>query len=333
MPYRLKAGESIPEGIKRIVTEEVDAAVEQLNDHSGAHRDAAIHEARKSVKKIRGVLRLVQPELGRAYRDENAKLRDIGQQLSAVRDAGAIIQMFDGLLDKHKDNLQKNGLRSIRRALEQEKREVERALDVDKVAQRAAAALRATKQRLRKWPLKRDGFPAIAAGLKLRYRRGRKAMAVAQKDPAPENLHEWRKRVKDHWYQMRLLESVWTKVMQAHEQSLHDLETWLGDDHNLVVLQQKLEHEPEKYGAEKDIDLFLTLADQHKKVLREQAISLGQRVYEQKPKLFVRNMRNLWDAWQQQPDSMKQEQKAERAVVKKRPQQAARAKPNKAAVA
>jgi hypothetical protein len=105
--------------------------------------------------------------------------------------------------------------------------------------------------------------------------------------------------------------------MQAHEASLKNLETWLGDDHNLVVLRDKLSSEPENYGDEKDIQLFLALADQYQKELREKAISLGQRVYEEKPRQFTRNIQKLWDAWQQQPDSMKDEQKAERQSVKK----------------
>ena len=105
--------------------------------------------------------------------------------------------------------------------------------------------------------------------------------------------------------------------MKVHEASLKNLETWLGDDHNLVVLRDKLENKPEDYGDEKDIQHFLALADQYQKELREKAMSLGQRVYEQKPRQFAKNIAKLWDAWQQQPDSIKEEQEAERQSVKK----------------
>jgi CHAD domain-containing protein len=150
-------------------------------------------------------------------------------------------------------------------------------------------------------------------------------MAAAQKDPRPENYHEWRKRVKDHWYHVRLLENVWTEVMQAHEASLKNLETWLGDDHNLVVLREKLESKPEDYGDQKDIELFLTLAGEYQKELREKAMSLGQRVYEEKPRQFTRNIAKLWNAWQRQPDSMNDEQKKERQAAKKGTQSASAA--------
>jgi CHAD domain-containing protein len=323
MSFRLKASESVPEGIKRIVVEELNSATEQLgrNDHHG--RDKAIHEARKSVKKIRGALRLVQPELGATYRKENRRLRDLGRKLSEFRDAAAIIETFEKVVEKHKESLQENTLSTIRQALEKSKRETEQNLDIDKVVKGADATLGATKKRVTTWPLNSDGFRAIAPGLRSTFRQGRKIMAAAQKNPRPENYHEWRKRVKDHWYHVRLLESVWTEVMQAHEASLKNLETWLGDDHNLVVLRERLESKPEEYGDQKETELFLALAGEYQKELREKAMSLGQRVYDEKPRQFTKNIAKLWDAWQHQPESMKDEQKKERQVAKKGAQLAA----------
>jgi CHAD domain-containing protein len=333
MSYRLKRGESVPEGIRRIVQEEVDSAAELLSNSNGKKRDEAIHEARKSLKKIRGALRLVQQELGPVYRAENTRMGNLGRQLSQIRDAKAIIEVFDGLREKYKDSLQRDAFASIRQGLEKNKRETEQGANVDQVAQRSLSALRSAGKRAKNWPLKNDGFQAIAPGLEERYRRGRKAMKIVQNDPTPENYHEWRKRVKDHWYHVRLLESLWTDVMQAHEGSLKNLETWLGDDHNLVVLHSKLEGNPEQYGEQKNIQLFLTLADQHQKELRDNAMSLGQRVYEQKPGEFTRNLSKLWDAWQEQPAGMKEVQKEQRSAAKKQPGRAAIAAARKTAVA
>jgi CHAD domain-containing protein len=333
MPYRLKRGESVPDAIRRIVQEEIDSATEQLSNSTGQKREEAIHEARKSFKKIRGAMRLVQPELGQIYRAENIRMRDVARQLSQIRDAQAIIEVFDQIREKYGDTLQKDALASIRHGLENSKRETENGANVNQVVRRALTVLRASAKRVKGWPLNKDGFQAIATGLKNRYRRGRDAMRIAQKDPAPENYHEWRKRVKDHWYHVRLLESLWTDVMQAHEGSLKNLETWLGDDHNLVVLRQTLNDNSGQYGEQKEVQLFLALADQYQKELRENAMSLGQRVYEQKPGEFTRNFSKLWDAWQEQPASMKEVQKEQRSAAKKQPQRAASPAPRKHAVA
>src|SRR6185437_17141784 len=97
MAYRLKKGESVPDGIKRITAGEIDSAIERLEHCGRKNRDEAIHEARKSVKKIRGALRLLRPELGDTYRDENGRFRELGHRLSGIRDAQATLEMFDAL--------------------------------------------------------------------------------------------------------------------------------------------------------------------------------------------------------------------------------------------
>jgi CHAD domain-containing protein len=333
MAYRLKKGEAVPEGIRRIVHEEADSALKELSHSNGKKRDGGIHEARKSIKKIRGAMRLVRPELGRAYQRENARLQVVGRKLSEIRDATAIIEVFDGLMEKHKDGLQRSVAGAIRRGLDGSKHETEQRAGMANAVKGATAALRSIAQRADKWPLDKDGFKAIAGGLEERYRRGRRAMAAVRKDDTPEKFHEWRKRVKDHWYHVRLMESLWTEVMQAHEASLHDLETWLGDDHNLVVLCGKLQEAPEKFGGEENVGLFLAIAAQEQKELREKSLSLGERVYERKPRRFVRDMEKLWDAWQQQPDSMKEEEKEQRQVAKKGPGRAGAATAKKKAAA
>jgi CHAD domain-containing protein len=328
MPYRLKRSEAIPEGIKRIASEEIDSAIDQLNTKNGRRRPEAIHEARKSIKKIRGALRLVQPELGATFRTENSALRDIGHELSEIRDAEAIIEVFNGLTEKFKDQIQADTLAGIRRGLEKSKRETEQAAGVERVLKHAVSTLRSARKRLEAWPLKTDGFRAIAPGLGKAYRRGRRALRTVRQDPTPLNYHDLRKRAKDHWYHIRLLERLWTEVMQAHEVSLKNLQTWLGDDHNLVVLREKLEAEPEKYGGEKDVQLFLALADQHQKELREKSISLAERVYDEKPKRFALRISKLWDAWQNEPDSMKEAEKEQRNASKRQPAAAGPAKPS-----
>src|SRR5579864_4999680 len=100
MAYHLKLDESVPAALKRVVAEEIDSAVDQLTGKGDSDRDEAIHEARKSVKKVRGVLRLMRPQLGRTFTVENTHFRDIGRQLSAFRDAGAMLETFDLIQQK-----------------------------------------------------------------------------------------------------------------------------------------------------------------------------------------------------------------------------------------
>jgi hypothetical protein len=88
--------------------------------------------------------------------------------------------------------------------------------------------------------------------------------------------------------------------MPAYERRLKDLETWLGEDHNLVVLQEKVMAEPGFYGRQPEIALFVKLIGKYHKELRGNALALGKRIYDEKPRQFARRMRRMWDAGQAQ---------------------------------
>jgi CHAD domain-containing protein len=299
MAYRLERGESVIAGLKRVVQDEFESAAAQLADDE-ANRDEAIHEARKSIKKARALLRLVRAELGTAYARENARLRDIARGLSEFRDDAAIIETFDDLKKKYTHET-RNRLRPVRAALIRKRRKAGRGLAVGIVLKHAGAALANAARRVGDWPLRTEGFAALGPGLEETYRAGRAALKLTRTNPGPESYHELRKRVKDHWYHIRLLESVWSGAMTAYEKSLKDLETWLGDDHNLAVLRQRIVADPAFYGEQEDIDLIFDLIGNYQNELRQQSLSLAERIYEEKPSAFTLRMKHLWDTWRQEP--------------------------------
>src|SRR4029453_11832159 len=100
MSYRLKQHETISDGIKRIVIEQIDKAIDRLGSQSG-RQDDSIHDARVCFKKIRSGLRLVQTEFDAdIFRQENNCYRDAGRRLSAIRDTAAMLETFDKLTDR-----------------------------------------------------------------------------------------------------------------------------------------------------------------------------------------------------------------------------------------
>lgn len=303
MAYRLDRQESVIEGLKRVIGEEIKSAGGRLSGAKNADRDEAIHEARKSIKKVRALLRLANMENAGALRRENERLRDIARRLSEFRDAFAVIETFDDLRKKYPDET-RGKLRSVRAGLVRKRNQAGKDEDVGIVLDRAAAALGKVAGRVLTWPLEENGFSAIGQGLENTYRAGRAALVRGRRNSRPEILHQLRKRVKDHWYHMRLLESLWSGVMKAYEKSLKDLETRLGNTHNLFVLQERIMVEPAFYGRPKDIELILKLIEKYQKALRDQSLSLAERVYEQKPRHFRRGMKRLWDTWRHESKTL-----------------------------
>lgn len=287
MAYRLKPHERIDREIKRVLKEEADAAAEQLRTAAKGDGAEAIHEARKSVKKIRAVLRLVRPELGGMYPQENARFREIGQKLSELRDAGAMVETVNGLRERYRDEVERQVWTGLHEMLLARKGKTEQAVGMQELLEKYPCDLEAVGGAIEDWPLRGKGFAVIAPGFEEAFRRGRKAMRMAQRKPTPEHFHEWRKRVKDHWYHVRLLGSVWAGMMEAYADVLKDLQVWLGDDHNLTVLRELVE------GEFKDL---VPVIERHQAGLREQAFIAGTRVYREKPRRLARRMEFLWNA-------------------------------------
>jgi CHAD domain-containing protein len=240
---------------------------------------------------------------------ENVRLRDIARHLSHYRDSFVMVETLDDL-KKHFSAETLRRLRTARAALLTRRTELAQSEDRRLVLDHAAAALARVSTRLPDWRLKSDGFAALAPGIERTFRAGRSALARLRENPTADNFHDLRKRVKDHWYHMRLLESLWTDVMRAYEKTLKDLETWLGNDHNLAVLRENILAEPAFFGAKEETDLMLDLIDRYQTELRGASVALAERIYAEKTGEFVTRMQHLWDAWKQQPAALAQSETA-----------------------
>ena len=292
MPYRLEPGEPVPEGMKRIAREELESAAELLAGADAPSRDEAIHEARKSLKKVRAVLRLLRPEVDAIFPLENRRLRDTGRRLSDLRDATVLIETFDDLRERYRDELGRRSLASIRRELVAARQKQEHA-GVARTIGRARAGIRAAAGRSRRWPLRATGFAALAPGLKKTFGKAKRAMKDARRQGRPEDFHEWRKRAKDHWYHVRLLRDLAAGSMAAYEQRLHDLETWLGDDHNLVLLGDHLRACGEARCRPAELVCCFGLIRRRQQELRRRSLAVGKEIYGERPREYVERIGRL----------------------------------------
>jgi len=157
-----------------------------------------------------------------------------------------------------------------------------------------ADALEGALARIRDWPLEDRGFRAIGKGLKRTYRSGRLLMETALAEPSDANLHEWRKRVKDHWYHVRLLRNLWPRVLDAYRWEMKALSEALGDDHDLALLAPVVLQEPDSFGGVEVLERFTEFLWIHRRELQDQARLLGRRIYAEKPGLLVARFESRW---------------------------------------
>jgi CHAD domain-containing protein len=303
--YRLKDKESVPEGIARIAYGRIDHALDELRGKTKSNRDEAVHEARKDMKKLRSLLRLVRDEIGdEVYRRENDNFRDAARQLSGVRDADVMIETLDSLVERRPKDIPARTANGLRKALEEHRA----AVDGDRGGRKRArkevvGALEEARERVEEWPLEADGFDALEPGLRRAYRRGRRAYRAVLEEPSTENLHEWRKRVKDLWYHHNLLECSWPELMDPLSDQVHELSDHLGDDHDVAVLREWAQAHPAAAGGTAGLEAFNAAAERRREELQREAVELGGRLYGERPGAFVRRLESYWRAWRSAPPS------------------------------
>jgi CHAD domain-containing protein len=295
MSYRLNEREPLDEGVRRVIREQVDKALERI-DAKPNDRDDAIHDARVCFKKIRAVLRLVRAELNGTYNQENKLYRDLGRRLSSVRNDTAMIESFKKLRERFSDQLSNGAFSQQRRQLVQSN--TQRQTEKAKVLAEVRKTLIPARRRIEKWSMRTDDFSVLTVGLRSIYKRGRSDLVTASDDPTVENLHSFRKGVKYLWYNVRLLRPLWPKPLSKLADELEQLGDYLSDDHDLALLRQRIAEHPSNGNRGRELEAFIALIDQRRAELELEAKLLGQRVYAEKPRAFSRRFETYWSVWQ-----------------------------------
>lgn len=297
--YRLKRKEGAADGLRRIARGRAEKAAERLRSAGEDDLAEAIHGARKDLKKLRTVLRLLRDELGsKRYRRENRRYRDAGRQLSPSRDAEVKVETLQALEEQAGDDFPAGpSLASLAwfEALE---------ADRDRVAaeqgeargsiQRAAGAIEEAAGAIPGWPIGTDSWQLLEPGITRTYRDGRRALRRAAADGGVEDVHQFRKRTKDLWYQLRLLHDAWPGLLEPAAEEAHALADLLGDHHDLAILAEDLDA---RAGLGASRQGFRALIEARQAQLLERALVLGERLYAEKPEHYRRRLRAYWRTW------------------------------------
>src|SRR6056297_1591844 len=304
MGYVLERDESVEDGVRRIAREQLDDAVDDLENLIDDDPADAVHDVRKRCKKVRGLVRLVRPSLGEdTYRVANDTARDAGRHLSDLRDATALMETFELVVDRSEmdrdaDDEAGTAVRAVGDVLRSRHRRAVDQLDHDHPAVRRARDLVVgCRSASVSWTLDDDGWDAIGPGVAKTYKRGRSAFETASEAPTSANFHELRKRVKYSWYHVRLVADASPTVLSPLASAFHDLSDALGDAHDMAVLHDVLRTEEADLVDLPDLTPIDRLLGGFRSVLEQRALSLGARLYTEPRSAYVERLGGYWQAW------------------------------------
>ena len=237
MAYRFKLDESSGKALRRIGLEQLDRALAQLRR---AQTGVGVHEARKSIKRSRALLRLVRSAIDDdAFKWLNIAIRDAGRALSAARDQDVLVKTMSQI--SADTPAARPALRRLVKDLQAQGRAVEELPDARPTARKLLKQAHADWSAL---ALSTDGFAPLAQGIASGVQKLEETFAAtdatAGEPPGDEAFHDLRKAVQRYWRQMHLVEAGWPEYFGARWAEAKAISELLGTAQDLTLLLRHL---------------------------------------------------------------------------------------------
>ena len=306
MSYRLENNETLSFGLKRIVLELIDNSVFNFSKGNGSFNED-VHETRKNFKKIRTVFRLIKSELSvESFRLENSFYRDSGKILSDLRDSTVLIYTFDKLLKDSELEMSNFDFSVFKNLLVEKHKNISASKHKkSQVINSLSTDLLLARSRVFDWTISGDNFKIIKKNLRRIYEQGQVNMYAVFNEAIKENVHEWRKRVKDLWYSVRILNNLWPEIMTPLIILLGKLSDILGDTNDLFLLKEKIVTNQSKFKDSQHTRELINFIDRRIIDLLRDARSIGRKVYSEDSKYFVGRMQNYFEIWRSEYNPLK----------------------------
>jgi CHAD domain-containing protein len=297
MAYRLKLKESLPLEVRRIALEQLEIARAALSRQDD--RATAVHDARRALKRLRAMLRLVRPALGEAnFKQSNRQLAGLGQRLSRSRDLDVMLATLSKL-ENGSGHLPKLLAARLRRSVDRSRTKHNGAAGDDGSERGLGSALRRAERLFSADRLRGVDIQQIADGLQQSYRRARSAFREAYTAESDEAFHNWRKATQAHWRHMQLIGRGWPESLGARAGEAKELSRLLGEDHDLSVLLTFAESPGSSELSAEDLAALRAACLSCQRQIRDLARPHGQRLFAERPRQLSKRILRYWRAAEQ----------------------------------
>lgn len=310
LELQLGHSEPLAVGVKRVTMGQLEHAASGFYEGADAF-GSAVHGTRKSIKRVRAMLRLVRAELPeRVFHFENDSLRNTARLLAEIRAAQGVLDAATSLHDIYGDLLAPGTFGELLEKLARRRDLAElNALEDPNLIGRVIRGLERAYHRFGSWPTDpdarevygvgiRDEYAAISPGLGRTFDQGRRNMAGAYRGISGGDFHSWRKRVKDLRHQIEFLAPLWPEVLVGTAMTLDYLGDLLGEDNDLAELTDLVSGRPDLCSDPRQRSLLRALAEQRRSELQQASEILGRRVFAEKPVNLTYRFGEYWESRQ-----------------------------------
>ena len=293
--------EPVIRAVRRIMRWQLRYALDVLK-HGTNDPDRTVHEVRKTLKRIRAVLRLVRMEIGEEqYKQYNIHLRNTARKLAPLRDF-AVTKSTLKLVAVQSGHAFKNEINTLSRELEADYIETANKLFKERnILGEVEDDILKVSELPKQLKLEHEDFRLFFGGLAQVYGRGRERLRQTLRDPSIQNFHDLRKRVKYLWHIHQILRRSWPRMFNLMSKTLEETSEKLGNEHDLAILSQYVTNRYESVQKIEEFNPLLHYIDALRETLRTDILSLAFYLYAEKPADFTRRMQKYWNISREEP--------------------------------
>lgn len=295
--FSLQPNETTSDNIRRLLNDQVEIILGHCRaDRDDTHR--SIHEIRKSLKRIRAVLRLIRDEIGYScYYRENAFYRDLSRELSEIRSLNVLIDSTRDLQSDLAATLSGEVFEPLIQSLVEQREHAFEQLVIRKdIMRNITRKLIPARSRIGDLLDLRNDFRAFKGGLRRIYRQGTRFRDLSRLQPSSEHLHNLRKRMKYLWYHMQILQPVFPEMLDTYATLLDGIGENLGRYHDLEELQGFLTRHPDLMNEQISFTLKEGCEFKKSSILNRTWNDIDS-IYSENPGSMARRFSNYWNTY------------------------------------
>jgi CHAD domain-containing protein len=285
MSFQIHFAEPLSAELTRVITEQIDTALFCLDNVTGDTSPEAIHEFRKTTKKLRALIRLLRSALPKSVsKPWLTSLCSASACLSMNRDALVLEQNLAraypillpdvATLDQPWRKLSLFGPYQDSVSMAPESASV----------QTARAEILTLKAQLEVGLFATVTIPELLKAQSRCYRRARRVLSKLRSPVPIDALHRFRKRSKDNLYQLRLLIRLSPKRIRHEVSQLEKLTSILGELNDLSLLLQAHDKAHSQGGEVVELPGLRDWVLKSIAELEHRALTLAEPFYAQSPK-------------------------------------------------
>jgi CHAD domain-containing protein len=285
----LRSDVAVGEALRGVAREVLAEARTVITDPARTEADA-VHDFRRAMKRWRAFLRLLEPFVGQEARGLRDEARDLAHALTGARNAQSALDALNDLA-KHGLALTPRSLATLRGRIDDIRRAAETTLLDGEMRLRLSSALDRAETMVERWPLHLLVFDNVADGLTRFYRSARGLIPDDWAAADAEDLHELRKLVVIHRYQMDLVEPLWPRFGRMWTGEAQRLRDRLGRHQDVLMLESLTgPHQPLVRWRTR---LAAAIAERRAAHVAG-AKRLAERLFVEKPNTFRRRLDAMW---------------------------------------